>query len=604
MGNASSRRGDLVAFDGEDMSTIIGIDLGTTHSVAAYVAGDGPRLIPNVLGDVLTPSVVGLDDDGKLLVGRAAKERQVTHPERCASLFKRHMGTDWSVKLDGRVFTPEELSSLILRALKQDAEAHLQQPIDRAVITVPAYFNEHQRKATMNAGRIAGLNVERIFNEPTAAALAYGFHDTQMEKLFLVFDLGGGTFDVSVVEVMDGAVEVRASSGEGFLGGEDFTAAMAARILDRRGLSFERSEMKAPLMVARLLQQCEAAKLTLTRQDSALVRVPGDDGQFDDSGSIETITRDDFQRWTEHILARVELPIRRALGDAGLKRSDIDEVILVGGATRMPAVIDRVTALFGKPPLRRLNPDEVVALGAGIQAGLNAREASLDDLVVTDVAPFTLGIDISKRLGLEHRSGYFLPVINRNTTIPVSKVRRVVTVQPNQTSLKLTVFQGESRRVDGNLRLGEFEVANIPRGPAGQEVDVRFTYDLNGVLEVEATVVATKETFTKVITRHARGLSAEQVARAVAAMQAIKTHPREEAINRFLLRRADRVFGELSLEEREVLSTILDGFESALELGDPEVIGRHRAALEEFLDQQDSGFGSGDDEGDSEHESW
>jgi molecular chaperone HscC len=263
-----------------------------------------------------------------------------------------------------------------------------------------------------------------------------------------------------------------------------------------------------------------------------------------------------------------------------------------------------VKTLFGKPPLRKLNPDEVVALGAGIQAGLIARMASVDELVVTDVAPFTLGIEISKRLGLEHRPGYFMPVINRNTTIPVSRVRRVSTLTPNQTSVRVAVFQGESRKVEGNLCLGEFEVVNIPRGPAGQEVDIRFTYDLNGVLEVEATVVATKQTISKIITRHARGLSADQIAKAVAAMQAIKTHPREETVNRFLLRRAERVFGELSLDEREALSSILDGFESALELGDLEVIARHRAALEAFLNEQDSGYGAEDEEGDSEHETW
>lgn len=587
------------------MGTIIGIDLGTTHSVAAYVAEDGPRLIPNALGDVLTPSVVGLDEDGKLLVGRPAKEWQVLHPERCAALFKRQMGTEWTAKLGGRVFTPEELSSLILRALKQDAEAHLGKPIDRAVITVPAYFNEHQRKATINAGRIAGLTVERIFNEPTAAALAYGFHDTRMEKVLLVFDLGGGTFDVSVVEVLEGAIEVRASSGEGFLGGEDFTRTLAARVLDRRGLTFERTEMESPLLVSRVVQQCEAAKLVLSRQESAVVRVPDRDGALDTSAPFETVTREQFQRWTEHILARVEPPIRRVLGDAGLKRTEIDEVILVGGATRMPAVIERVAMLFGKPPLRRLNPDEVVALGAGIQAGLIAREASLEDLVVTDVAPFTLGIEICKQFGVEHRTGYFLPIINRNTTIPVSRVKRVATLVPNQTSLKVEIYQGENRRIEGNLKLGEFEVTNIPRGPAGhEEVDVRFTYDLNGVLEVEATVVATKESFTRVITRHARGLSPKQIASAVAAMQAIKTHPREETVNRFLLRRAERIYGELSLEARMILGQLLDGFEEALELGEPEVIEQHRAALDEFLDRQEPGSGFGDDEEDSGHDTW
>jgi molecular chaperone HscC len=255
----------------------------------------------------------------------------------------------------------------------------------------------------------------------------------------------------------------------------------------------------------------------------------------------------------------------------------------------MPSIIERVTTLFGKPPLCRLNPDEVVALGAGIQAGLIARAERLDDLVVTDVAPFTLGISISKKFGLEHRDGYFLPIIGRNTTIPVSRVQTVVTLRPNQTEVTIDIYQGEGRRVEDNLRLGEFRVTGIPRGPAGQALDVRFTYDLNGVLEVEATIVATRERFAHVVTKHARGLSPEQVAGAVAAMRAIKTHPREETANRFLLRRAERLFGELPGEQRSMLGDLLDGLEEALELGDRDAIDRHREALRSFLELHDDG---------------
>jgi molecular chaperone HscC len=569
---------------------LIGIDLGTTNSAVSSIEGSVPKLIPNALGEVLTPSAVGIDLDGQVLVGRAARELQVTHPERCATLFKRRMGSDWSTELPARTFTPEDLSGLVLRALKQDAEAHFGHPVERAVVTVPAYFNEHQRKATLNAGKIAGLDVVRILNEPTAAALAYGLQDAGTERLALVFDLGGGTFDVSVVEIMEGAIEVRASCGEGFLGGEDFTRTLAARLLERRGMTFERAEMTAPKLVARLIRQSELAKLALSRQDATEVRIPDNDGDLRDDAPRETITRAEFERWTEHLLARIELPIRRALGDARLRREDLSDVILVGGATRMPCVIARVAELFGKEPMRRLNPDEVVALGAGIQAGLIGRESSLDDLVVTDVAPFSLGINICKRLGLEHRDGYYLSIIGRNTTIPVSRVHRVSTVQANQTEVKVQIYQGEARRVEDNLLLGEFEVKGIPRGPAGQEVDVRFTYDLNGVLEVEATIVATRKSFTHVVTRHARGLSAKDVAKAVAAMQQLKTHPREEAANRLLLRRAERVYRELPFDMRTILGEYLDGFESALDMGDRESIERHREVLEEFLDTQDPGL--------------
>ena len=578
------------------MSTIIGIDLGTTYSAVARLAADGPCLIPNALGELLTPSVVGMDLDGKLLVGLAARELQVLHPGRCASLFKRCMGSVWKTELAGKTFTPEELSSLVLRSLKSDAEAFLAEPIEQAVITVPAYFNDQQRKATMAAGRIAGLRVERIVNEPTAAALAYGFHEAKEEKTLLIFDLGGGTFDVSVVELFEGTLEVKASSGESILGGEDFTRTLAARILETQGYSFERAEMKAPLLVARLLQLCEVAKRRLSREESAVVRVPANNGELPANAPEVTVTRAQFEKWTQQILARVELPIRRVLGDAGLKRENVHEVILVGGATRMPMVIERVTQLMGKPPQCRLNPDEVVALGAAVQGGLIGMDASVEDLVVTDVSPFTLGVAISKQFGQERRDGYFLPIIQRNCTIPISRVERVGTVEPNQTTVQVKIYQGEGRKIEDNLFLGEFEVRGIPRGPAGQEVDLRFTYDLNGVLEVEATIVATSRRVTHVVTRHARGLTPEQIQRAVRDMDKLKTHPREDAVNRLLLRRAERIFRELPLEGRDLLSQLLDGFESALALQDPGAIESNRAALEEFLNRHDAGLGGDDSE--------
>src|SRR5581483_3345777 len=292
------------------MDPIIGIDLGTTNSAAAWLGDDGPVLLPNALGATLTPSVVGLDPDGRLLVGAAAKELQVVRPERCAALFKRHMGSDWTVTLADRSFTPEELSSLVLASLKADAEAYFKGPVKRAVITVPAYFNDRQRKATIAAGRIAGLEVERIFNEPTAAALAYGFHEAKEDKTLLIFDLGGGTFDVSVVELFEGSLEVRASAGESFLGGEDFTRAMAGRVLQTQGWTFERAELVAPLMVSRLVQQCEVAKCRLSREAAATVRVPAKDGTFPESAPAVTVTREQFDAWTQHILNRIELPIR------------------------------------------------------------------------------------------------------------------------------------------------------------------------------------------------------------------------------------------------------------------------------------------------------
>jgi molecular chaperone HscC len=569
------------------MDPVIGIDLGTTNSAAAFLGPDGPQIIPNAVGGRLTPSVVGVDGRGEVLVGAAARELQVLRPERCASLFKRHMGTDHATSLAGRTFTPEELSGLVLRSLKADADAFFGKPVARAVITVPAYFNDRQRKATIAAGKIAGFTVERILNEPTAAAIAYGFHDAGEDKKLLVFDLGGGTFDVSVVELFDGTLEVKSSAGESALGGEDFTRAVAARLLEARGVGFERAEARTPNKVSRLIQQCERAKCLLSREESATVRVPDDDGEFGPNSADVAVTREQLEKWVSPILARIELPVRRVMGDAKLARDQLDEVILVGGATRMPLVVRRVAELLGKDPRRRLNPDEVVALGAAVQAGLVGRSAAVEDLVVTDVAPFTLGVEVSKQFGGEFREGYFDPVIDRNTTIPVSRVKRYSTVHPNQTSIVLRVHQGESRKASENLLLGEFEVKGIPPGPAGQGVDVRFTYDLNGVLEVEATVVETRKTVTHVIARHAKGMSDADVQRAVRGMARLKAHPRDEEANRFLLLRAERVYKELPSEPRHTLGLLLDGFEAALEGRDPETIARHREVLEQFLSLHD-----------------
>ncbi len=573
------------------MDPIIGIDLGTTNSAVAHLSDDGPEIITNALGGRLTPSIVGVDESGTVVVGAAAREPQIVRPDRCASLFKRHMGTDRTYVLGGKKFTPEELSGLVLRSLKADAEAFFGGPVTRAVITCPAYFNDRQRKSTIAAGRIAGLSVERILNEPTAAAIAYGFHEAREDKCLLIFDLGGGTFDVSVVELFEGVMEVRASAGETALGGEDFTRTLAARVLDAVGLSFERAEATTPLLVSRVLQQCEMAKCRLSREEQAGVRVPDAAGEFANAREI-AVTRAELEQWVNPILARSELPIRRARADAKLTRDRINEVILVGGATRMPLVIRRVMELFGRDPQRRLNPDEVVALGAAVQAGLVGRADAVEDLVVTDVSPFTLGIAIAKEFGGEIQDGYFDPVIERNTTIPVSRVRRYSTLHPNQTSITVRVFQGESRKIADNLFLGEFEVRGIPAGPAGQGIDVRFTYDLNGVLEVEATIVATKRKITHVIAKHAKGLTEEQIRRAVRDMEKLKAHPRDEAVNRFLLARAERVYKELPAELRRTLGDLLDGFEAGLDTRDREVIDRHRQELEIFLSLHDP---SGDD---------
>ena len=581
------------------MAPIVGIDLGTTFSAVACMTADGAKLIPNALGDVLTPSVVGVDHQGTLVVGRAARELQVVAPERCASIFKRSMGTDWKTTLVDREFTPEKLSSLVLMSLKQDAEAYFGEPVEQAVITVPAYFNEFQRKSTIRAGEIAGLKVQRILNEPTAAAIAYGWHggtniptlshDLDSDtKTIVVLDLGGGTFDVSVVELFEGTLEVKASSGETFLGGEDFTQTLMARVLELNGMAFEQSELRNPKLVSRLRQECEQAKRRLSTSEEVTIRIPDQQGELNEQSPVLTVTRPQFEQWTSHILNRIELPIRRALGDAGIKRDGINELILVGGATRMPLVVQRVKELFDRTPTGRLNPDEVVALGAAVQAGLFANNECVEELVVTDVAPFTMGVAVARDIGGDRQGNFFLPIINRNTVIPISRVNRVSTMNANQTSVTVRIYPGEARRIDDNVFLGEFDVSGIPRGPAGQEIDIRFTYDLNGVLEVEATVVATNRKITHVVTRYARGLTADEVALAVKEMAALKLHPRDESVNRFLILRAERIYQVLPLAERRFLDELLTGFEEALELRDSAAIASNRESLQEFLNAVDN----------------
>lgn len=564
-------------------SMIIGIDLGTSNSVCAYMSDKGPEIIPNSLERALTPSIIGVDKCGTIVVGDEAKEMQMVSPERCSSHFKRYMGESRKLKLADKEFLPEELSSIILKSLKEDAEAFLKEEVTGAVITVPAYFNDDQRKATIRAGEMAGLKVERIINEPTAASLAYGLNEEEDEKCLLVFDLGGGTFDVSIVEIFEGSIEVQASSGEAFLGGQDFTMALASKVLQLKGMSLERMEMKELERLSRLIDQCERAKKLLVRETEAIVIIPDEEANITDSCEKVIVDRTFMAECTEHILKRIENPLKRCLGDCSLSPVDIDDIILVGGATRMLSVVDRVKNLMKHEPLSRFNPDLVVAMGAAVQAGLISKNEALEDLVVTDVAPFTLGIETAKSLGDDYKSGYFMPIINRNTTIPTSRVERVGTISHNQSQIEVKVYQGEARKVADNLFLGSFTVKGISPGPAGQEVDIRFTYDLNGVLEVEATVVKTQKKANLVIQSRNNQLSESELQKALEHMKDIKVHPRDEAKNRFVLRKAERAFKELDQHSKNELTFVLDAFESAIESQDRDLSEQMRQEVEKVL---------------------
>ena len=558
---------------------IIGIDLGTTNSLAAIWREGRAELVPNALGEVLTPSCVSLDADGSVLVGRAARERLQTHPDRSAALFKRYMGSQKTLRLSRREFRPEELSALILKSLKADAEALLGEPVTEAVITVPAYFSDAQRKATKAAGQLAGLKVERLLNEPTAAALAYGMHQRGAETRFLVFDLGGGTFDVSILELFEGVMEVRASAGDNFLGGEDFVQALVEQFMQR--LNLPDRLRKDSVFMQRLAAEAEAAKRTLSVQAKATMQVH----QGNDEHSLE-IDEAVLEQACAPLLKRLRAPVERALRDANLRSSQLDSIVLAGGATRMPLVRKLVTTMFGRFPSVDLNPDEVVALGAAVQAGLKAKDAALDEIVMTDVAPYSLGVAVSVRLDEQAvSSGHFDPLIERNSPVPISRVKTYVPMQDRQSQLELQVYQGEARMVRDNIHLGSLSIA-LPRLPANEcAVDVRFTYDVNGLLQVEATVQKTQHTESLLIEGNPGLLTEAQIAEKLQALAELKIHPRDRMDNRTLLARAERLYEQCRGEQREWLGAQIMRFERLLATQDDRSIAPGRREFESLLDQ-------------------
>ncbi|WP_377159255.1 Hsp70 family protein [Roseateles sp. UC29_93] len=564
---------------------IVGIDLGTTNSLIAVFRDGRPQLIPNALGDFATPSAVAIDDAGKLITGLAARERAATDPARTAQAFKRLMGTDRTVRLGDRNLRAEELSALVLQSLKADAEAFLGEPVTEAVITVPAYFNEAQRRATRAAGELAGLKVERLLNEPTAAGLAYGLQDRPDNSTFLAFDLGGGTFDVSVLEYFDGVVEVRASAGDTRLGGEDFAHAMGKLFIERCGaLSLAERErlQKDPALWWRAAEQ---AKRDLSERESAVMGL-----MLDGRRAELEITRADFESATAELLQRLRRPIERALQDAQLSPGALNEVVLVGGATRMPMIRQMITRLFQRLPLRTIDPDQAIAQGAAVQAGLKARDAALDEVVLTDVMPFSLGVITSQRVGQQRVDDRFSPIIERNTPVPVSRMQRYFSVSDQQKSVELDIRQGESPIGSENLHLGKLEIALTP-APAGEaSIEVRFTYDANGLLEADVRDVLGGHTASTLIRNTATEMSEAQMTEALKQLRALKRHPRDEEENRYLVERAKRLYEDRLGEQRSAIQSWLGEFEQALDTQDPRAIRHARQQMREALDSIDGGF--------------
>jgi molecular chaperone HscC len=436
---------------------IIGIDLGTTNCACAAFRNGKVEMIPNSLGHVLTPSAVSIDDTGNILTGLAARERQSTHPRHTITAFKRYMGTNHTSTLGGRTFKPEELSALMLASIKRDAEAYLGEPVTEAVITVPAYFNDKQRNATRQAGVLAGLKVERLINEPTAAALAYGIHKRDRPSRFLVFDLGGGTFDVSILEIFEGIIEVRASAGDNRLGGEDFNAVLIDMARRHFGEKLEVAADDRDAVYQKLREAAERARRQLSDHAEVTFSLGWKGTSFDMNVTAET-----FERECEGLLNRMREPVLRSMRDSQVSSERLDEIVLVGGATRMPIVRRAVTKMFGRFPSANINPDEAVARGAAIQAALKARDAALSEVVLTDVCPYTLGVEIVEQTSTgAYVAGVFSPLIERNTVVPASREHTYSTIRDNQDSVTFNIYQGESRWAKENIYLGQIGRAHV-----------------------------------------------------------------------------------------------------------------------------------------------
>lgn len=550
----------------DNATLAIGIDLGTTNSLIAVWQDGAAQLIPNKFGEYLTPSIISMDENKQILVGKPAAARKTSHPDKTAALFKRAMGSNTHWHLGEESFNAPELSSLVLRSLKEDAEDYLQQPIKDVVISVPAYFSDEQRKHTRLAAELAGLNAVRLINEPTAAAMAYGLH-TQQNSRSLVFDLGGGTFDVTVLEYATPIIEVHASAGDNYLGGEDFTHLLLDEVLKRWNL--DKSALTDSDLAA--LYACvEAAKCA----SSSPLRMSW---LYQESVLESTFYDDELEALWLPLLNRLRTPIEQALRDSRLKPEQIDSLVLVGGASQMPLVQRIAVRLFGKLPYQSYDPSTIVALGAATQAACRLRHEDVEEVILTDICPYSLGVEVNRQ-GVP---GIFSPIIERNTTVPVSKVETYSTMHPEQDSICVRVYQGESHKVKNNILIDSFDVKLKPNGHI-QAIDIRFSYDINGLLEVDVLLEDGKSE-SRIISHNATSLTTQQIDASRERLLALKIYPRDMLINRTFKAQLEEQWSRALGDEREMLGEIITDFDAALLSNDMQRVDDVRRRACEYL---------------------